>query len=66
MIEMGDLLAKNEVLEERRAAPIGAERVLVVGDRRALVRRQRQMAAARELMELASFARPFAIRDLTR
>ena len=37
VVEVGDLLAEDEVLEQRRPARAGAQRVLVVGDRRALV-----------------------------
>ena len=37
VVEVGDLLAKDEVLEQRRPAQAGLERVLVVGDRHALV-----------------------------
>ena len=41
VIEVGDLLAKDEVLEQRRAAQARLQRVLVVGDRHALVGRER-------------------------
>ena len=41
VIEVGDLLAEDEVLEQRRAAQARLERVLVVGDRHALVGRER-------------------------
>ena len=44
VIEVRDLLAQDEVLEQRRAAQPGLERVLVVGDRHALVGRQRAPA----------------------
>ena len=37
VIEVGDLLAEDEVLEQRRPAQAGLERDLVVGDRHALV-----------------------------
>ena len=40
VVEMGDLLAEDEVFEQRRPARAAFQRVLVVGDRRALVRRQ--------------------------
>ncbi len=33
MVEVGDLLAEDEVLQERGAAQPGLERVLIVGDR---------------------------------
>ena len=41
VVEVGDLLAEVEVLEQRRAALAGLQRVLVVVDRNALVRRER-------------------------
>ena len=44
VIEMRDLFAEDEVLEERRAAQPRFERVLVVGDRHALVGRQARPA----------------------
>ena len=40
MVEMGDLLAKDEVFEQRRPAQAGFEGVLIVRDRDALVGRQ--------------------------
>ena len=40
VVEVRDLLAEDEVLEQGRAAQPGLERVLVVGDRLAEVRRQ--------------------------
>ena len=42
VIEVGDLLPKDEVLEERRAAEARLQRVLIVGDGHALVGRQRR------------------------
>ena len=44
VVEMGDLLAEDEVLEQRRPAQAGLERVLVVADRHALIGRQRPLA----------------------
>ena len=41
VVEVGDLLAQDEVLEQGRATQAGLERVLVVGDRDAHVRGQR-------------------------
>ena len=41
VVEVGDFLAKDEVLEERRAAEARLQRVLIVRDRNALVGRQR-------------------------
>ena len=45
VVEVGDLLAQDEVLEQRRPAQAGLQRILVVGDRHALV--GRQMTAGR-------------------
>ena len=41
VIEMRDLLAKDEVLEQGRPAQPGLERMLVVGNEHALVGRER-------------------------
>ena len=40
VVEVGDLLAKDEVLEQRRAAQARLQRVLIVRDRDALVGRE--------------------------
>ena len=44
VIEMGDLLAQNKILEQRRPAKSGFERILVIGDWDALIRGQRLVA----------------------
>jgi hypothetical protein len=44
VIEMRDLLAKDEVLEERRAAEAGLQRVLVVRDGDALIGREQAVS----------------------
>src|SRR5690349_16490171 len=44
MVEVGDLFAKNKVLEQRRAAKSRFERVLIVGDWNALVAGQSLIA----------------------
>ena len=41
VVEVGDLLAKDEVLEQRRPAQARLQRVLIVGDGHALIGRQR-------------------------
>ena len=41
VIEVSDLLAQDEVFEQRRPTQSGLERVLVVRDRNALIGRQR-------------------------
>ena len=56
VVEMEDLLAEMEIFERGRPAPADAQRILVVGDRRALLRRQDRDIAARDLMRLAAFA----------
>jgi hypothetical protein len=40
VVEMEDLLAEDEILEQRRTAGAEPQAVLVVGDRRPVVRRQ--------------------------
>ena len=49
VVEMGDLLAEDEVLEQCRPARSGAQRVLVVGNRQPLVGRERLVGAAGRL-----------------
>ena len=56
VVEVEDLLAEMEILERGRPAPADPQRVLVVGDRGALLRRQDRDIAARDLMRLAAFA----------
>src|SRR5690606_28810696 len=51
MVEVEDLLAEMEILEQRRAARALLEAVLVVGDRHAMLGGERRMAGAR-LMRL--------------
>ncbi len=53
MVEVEDLLAEMEILEQRRAARALLEAVLVVGDRHAMLGSKRRMAGAR-LMRLAA------------
>ena len=56
VIEMRDLLAHDEVFEQRRAARAAAQRVLVVGDPHALVGAQCLVVGPRAvLVELARF-----------
>ena len=52
VVEMDDLLAEDEVLQQDRAARAGLQRVLVVGDRDALVGRQQRCFARRLLVHL--------------
>src|SRR5512140_706663 len=54
VIEMRDLLAQDEIFEERRSPHPALERVLVVRDGRALVRREYRFDRAGRLVELAS------------
>ena len=64
MVEVEDLVAQHKVFEQCRTARAGFQRVLVVGDRRALLRRQHINAAPGRLMGLpASPACDFSIRQ---
>ena len=56
VIEVGDLLPQDEVLEQRRPARVGAQRVLVVRDGCALIGRQRRMLASGGLVQLTAGA----------
>ena len=57
VIEMRDFVAKDEILQERRAARIRPERVLIIGERDALVSGERRMASARDLVQLTACSR---------
>ena len=57
MVEMGDLLAQDEIFEQARAALAALERILIVGDRRSLVRRQPLLRTAGILVRLPAIAR---------
>src|SRR6185312_9244396 len=54
MIEVGDLLAEDEILQQARAAHAALQRVLVVRDRDALVGGQGVRRRTRRLMEFAA------------
>jgi hypothetical protein len=54
VIEMRDFFAKDEILQKRRAARIGPERVLIIGKRDTLVRGKRGVLPARGLVQLAA------------
>ena len=56
VIEVGDLLAEDEILEQGRSLVEGTQRILVVDDRDPLFRRQGRMTAARRLVKLAAVA----------
>ncbi len=56
MVEVGDLLAQDEVFQQGRAARAGLERVLVVGHRDALVGGQLRMAATGLLLQFIAIA----------
>jgi hypothetical protein len=56
VVEVEDLLAEVEVLERRRSSLSDPQRVLVVGDRHPLLRRE-DGSAVSDLMGLATFAR---------
>ncbi len=56
VIEVKDLLAHHLVFEQRRAAGTRAQRILIVGNRRALLRGHPLDALARRLMQLSAGA----------
>ena len=55
MDEVGELdgILKDEILQESRAARIGPERILVIGQRDALVRGERGVLSASDLVQFA-------------
>jgi hypothetical protein len=57
VIEMRDLFAKDEILQKRRAARIGPERVLIIGKRDTLVRGQRGVLSTSDLVQFAAGSR---------
>jgi hypothetical protein len=57
MVEMGDLLAQDEIFEQARAPLAALERILIVGDRRSLVRRQPLLRTAGILVRLPAIPR---------
>ena len=57
VVEVEDLLAEVEVFQQRRAAGADPQRVLVVGDRDALLRGQYRRIAARRLVGLTALPR---------
>lgn len=50
VIEMRDFFPKDEILQERRAERIGPERVLIVRKRNALIRGERGVTSASDLV----------------
>ena len=54
VIEMGDFFAKDEILQKRRTARIGPERVLIIGKRDALVRGERRVLSTSDLVQFAA------------
>lgn len=46
MVKVGNFLAQDKILQQRRAAAAGAQRVLIVGDAHALISSQRIIFAA--------------------
>src|SRR5665647_1391126 len=57
VIEMGDFLAQDEIFQQRRAARIRPERVLIVGDREALVGSERGVLSSSDLVQFAASSR---------
>ena len=66
VVEMGDLLAQQEVLEQRRPTRVRLQRILVVGDDDTLIRRQQRPSIGRLLMQLAAGAGCARLHDLRR
>ncbi|MPN00938.1 hypothetical protein SDC9_148136 [bioreactor metagenome] len=56
VVEMRDLLAQDEVFQQRRPTPIGTQRILVVGDGNALLRGQRRMELRGLLLQFPTLA----------
>src|ERR1035437_8463438 len=54
VIEMGDLFAEDEILQKRRAARIGPERVLIIGKCEALVRGERGVTSTSDLVQVVA------------
>ena len=61
VIEVKDLLAKMKIFQHRRPAGADLQRVLVVGDRDALLRGQDGETIFSGLMQFAAFAAPHAL-----
>ena len=57
VIEMGDLLAEGEILEERRTPLARFQRILIVRDDDALIGRERSLSCLSSLMRGASRSR---------
>ncbi|MNT45836.1 hypothetical protein D3C86_1602360 [compost metagenome] len=54
MVEVLDLFAQHEILEQGRAAAAGLQRVLVVADRHAVVRRKARVRRRGGLMKFTA------------
>jgi len=54
VIEMRNFFANDEILQKRRAAWIGPERVLIIGKRDAVVRGERGVRSTSDLVQLAA------------
>src|SRR5450759_5316468 len=57
VIEMVYFFAEDEILQKRRAARIGPERVLIVGDREALIGSERGVLSSSDLVQFAASSR---------
>src|ERR1035437_8221821 len=57
VIKMGDFFAQDEILQQRRAAWVRPERVLIVGDREALVGAERRVLSTSLLVHFAASSR---------
>ena len=57
VIEMSYLIAKDEILEECGAARIGLQRVLIIGNRHALIRGERRVRSPSDLVKFTTGSR---------
>jgi hypothetical protein len=57
VIEMGDFFAEDEILQQRRAAWVRPEGILIVGDREALVGSERGALPTSDLVQFATGSR---------
>lgn len=56
VVEMSDFFAQDEIFQQCRTARIGSQGVLIVGNRQALIRRQRWLIAGGRLVPLSAAA----------
>ncbi len=57
VVEMKDFLTKVKILKERGTTGADAQRILIIGDRHTLLRRQGSNISTRRLMKLRSLSK---------